>query len=230
MKLTRNITFLFLSLMMGCATILLEGCATTDMERMPIMVEPYYNSDPLDINVGKFSEKLMSDDPKDILGVAEDIKKEIGDTPLEALYVLAIRLFDLGEKSPAAYWFYNAQYRTKVLQALLKEQGLLDNVKMGDPLFEEMAALNAFTELVGEHINKDLAHDPKEWVDIISQVQKDVQNLDLRALMDDIPGMANKILDEHPEVIQKINEGLNLMQQVINERAQEFINASRRQR
>ena len=62
------------------------------------------------------------------------------------LYVAAIRLYDLGYRKEAVYWFYSAQYRGRQFGVLL------DQTKMGSigsPGFELLHAQNAFYQLVG---------------------------------------------------------------------------------
>ena len=45
-------------LLLAAAIVILHGCATAEASRMPVTVSPYYNRDPLTINVGEMSDKL----------------------------------------------------------------------------------------------------------------------------------------------------------------------------
>ena len=209
-------------------SLIAVACATADAARMPISVHPYYDSDPLTINVGELSEPLMSENPNDILKIAEVAKQGADNIPLEALYVMAIRLFDLGEKTSGAYWYYNAQFRTKVLNALLKNDPDILNQNLGSETFEKLAAYNAFTDLAGQYINPELANDPNSWSKILGEVSNDLKDLDIRAFVNDFPQMANKVLDEHPEIVQKVNEGLNVLKDVLTENMQEIVNQTKK--
>ena len=61
---------------LAVSSIIVVACATAEAARMPISVMPYYNSDPLTINVGKLSEQLMSDNPNDILKISDAAKTQ----------------------------------------------------------------------------------------------------------------------------------------------------------
>ena len=141
---------------------------------------------------------------------------------------MAIRLFDLGEKTSGAYWYYNAQFRTKVLNALLKNDPDILNQNLGSETYEKMAAYNAFTDLAGQYINPELANDPNSWSKILDEVSNDLKDLDIRAFVNDFPQMANKVLDEHPEIVQKVNEGLNVLRDVLTENMQEIVNQTKK--
>lgn len=84
------------------AVFCLVSC-NNESKRMPIYVEPWYNSEPLTIQVGKFSDVLKSEDVKKLQSTADVIRAEIDNTPIETLYVLAIRFYDLGQKDDAVY-------------------------------------------------------------------------------------------------------------------------------
>ena len=74
----------------------------------------------------------------------------LGPPTFPELYVAAIRLYDLGYRKEAIYWFYSAQYRGRQFGVLL------DQTKMGSigsPGFELLHAQNAFYQLVGPYIN-----------------------------------------------------------------------------
>ena len=220
MKAINNILSL---LLLVAAAIAIHGCSTAEASRMPIMVSPYYNSDPLTINVGELSDKLMSDSPTDLVKLANSINANDLNIPTEALYVLAIRLFDLNEKIPAAYWFYNAQFRTKVLNGLKAQNPEYFSNGIGDSAYDKLMAYNSFSELAGKYFNEDLAQNPDGWVDIIDLVQKDMTKLDIRGFVNDFPRLADKIVSDHPEVVQKVSEGLEVIKEVVQENMDEIV-------
>jgi hypothetical protein len=120
----------------------------TGRPAMPIYVTPYYDSDGLKISIGENSKKLAGADAKTILQVCADLKKEKDKLRVEVMYVAAIRLYDLGYKDEAVYWFYSAQYRARVFSSILDGVGFI-----GSEAFELKQAYNAFYQLAGEYIN-----------------------------------------------------------------------------
>lgn len=132
-----------------------EGDKKTDNARqpatMPISIRPFYDSDGPKVWVGKYSKELATADAKTILELSTKFENERDKLRAEEMYVLAVRLFDLGQKDDAVYWFYTAQYRGRLFR------GILDPDKgggIGSAEFELPAAFAAFDELAGEHINE----------------------------------------------------------------------------
>ena len=80
---------------------------------MLINVTPYYDSNGPKVSVGEHSKKLANADAKSISQLSADLKKEKDKLRAEVMYVTAIRLYDLGQKDEAVYWFYTAQYRAR---------------------------------------------------------------------------------------------------------------------
>ena len=223
----KTINNLLSLLLLAAAAIALHGCAAAEASRMPITVSPYYNSDPLTINVGEMSEQLRSENPTDLVRLANSIDANDLRIPTEALYVLAIRLHDLDERIPAAYWFYNAQFRTKVLNQLKAQDPDIFSNGTGDDALEKLSAYNAFSELAGRYFNQELADNPDGWIEIIDMVQRDMTNLDIRGFVNDFPRIADKIVGEHPEVVQKVSEGLNVLKEVLQENMDDIVRQSR---
>ena len=122
------------------AVFCLVSC-NNESQRMPIYVEPWYNSEPFTIQVGKFSDVLKSEDVKKLQSTADVIRAEIDNTPIETLYVLAIRFYDLGQKDDAVYWFYTAQFRRNLYARMIENVG-----GVGEPAFEcrqaQLASIN----------------------------------------------------------------------------------------
>ncbi len=118
--------------------------------RMPIYITPYYNSDPLKVDVGRYSQELVSATADSISELAATMKKEWATLPVETMYVLAIRLYDLGHKDDAVDWFYSAQFRARLLSALLPAGA---RGGFGDEGFERAQAHRSFQQLAGTYIN-----------------------------------------------------------------------------
>ena len=79
--------FAFLCLLTGVS------CTSKTASRMPIYVMPWYNSEGLVINVGKYSEALKQNTSAALLETARQMKEHLDQVPIEALYVLAVRLY-----------------------------------------------------------------------------------------------------------------------------------------
>jgi hypothetical protein len=154
----------FLLLALGMLTACSSG---NDRQRIGIYVEPLYNSSPLRINVGEYSKRLKSNSPKEMLKLAAEIKNRVDNVDGATLFVLAIRLYDAGEKDEAVYWFYNAQFRKNIFI-----QMATDIDPTGAP-----AALQSFKDLSGKWINGYAAGDPDKLVATLLQVVKDVKNM-----------------------------------------------------
>lgn len=118
--------------------------------RMPIYVTPYYNSDPLQVNVGRYSQELTSATAASAGELAAKLKQEWATLPVETMYVLAIRLYDLGLKDESVYWFYTAQFRARLLSALLPAD---TPARIGNEGFERVQAHRSFHQLAGTYIN-----------------------------------------------------------------------------
>ncbi len=117
---------------------------------MPISIPPFYDSDGPKVWVGRHSKELASADAKTILELASKFEKERDKLRAEEMYVLAVRLYDLGQKDEAVYWFYAAQYRGRLFRSILDQ----DRVGgIGSAEIELPAAFVAFNRLAGEHIN-----------------------------------------------------------------------------
>lgn len=146
------------------AVFCLVSC-NNESQRIPIYVEPWYNSEPFTIQVGKFSDVLKSEDVEKLQSTADVIRAEIDNTPIETLYVLAIRFYDLGQKDDAVYWFYTAQFRRNLYARMIENVG-----GVGEPAFECRQAQLAFNKLSGKWINGYAGGVPDKWLEILAQV------------------------------------------------------------
>jgi hypothetical protein len=90
-----------------------------------VHVTPYYDSKGPAVSVGRFSSGLASTKENDFLATIAEMKKNWDRLTFPELYVGAIRLYDLGYRKEAVYWFYSAQYRGRQFGVLL------DQTKMG---------------------------------------------------------------------------------------------------
>ena len=98
-----------------------------DRSAMPIYVTPFYDSKGLKVSVGDNSKKLASADARSILEVSKELNKDKDKLRAEVMYIAAVRLYDLGHKDEAVYWFYTAQY-ARVHVDPRQGQGWLDRL------------------------------------------------------------------------------------------------------
>jgi hypothetical protein len=129
------------------------------------------------------------------------------------LYVGAIRLYDLGYRKEAVYWFYSAQYRGRQFGVLL------DQAKMGSigsPGFELFHAQNAFYQLVGTYINGYAFEDTDGLVKIVEKVQKEGRHIpDLQAAY---PGVTFRSKSEWPSANAELADGMNQLISMLKEK------------
>jgi len=123
----------------------------SDVSHIDAYITPYYNSVGPVIKIGRFSSGLASTNESEFVATIGKMKKDWEQLSFQEVYVAAIRLYDLGYRKEAVYWFYTAQYRGRQFGVLL------DQAKMGgigDSGFELLQAQNAFYQLAGPYINK----------------------------------------------------------------------------
>lgn len=69
--------------------------------------------------------------------------RKIDHPPIEILYVLAIRFYDLGRKEDDIYWFYTAQFHRNIYAKMVENAA-----GIGNPAFEQLQAQSTFNEIV----------------------------------------------------------------------------------
>jgi hypothetical protein len=138
-----------------------------------IYVMPYYDAAttprgrPM-VAVGRaFDGLLASNNRRDILRVRNAIQAEPGHITPITLMVLAIRLYDIGERDEAVFWFYVAKDRFATMAAVLD----LD----APELAQHADAVLSFNTLAGPVINgyafcdptrqRELRRAALEWVE-----------------------------------------------------------------
>src|SRR6266487_5331506 len=167
-------------------------------------VMPYYDSKGPVISVGGFSSGLAAAKEDDFLTTIAQMKRAWDRLTFPELYVGAIRLYDLGYRKEAVYWFYSAQYRGRQFGVLV------DQTKMGtigSPGFELLHAQNAFYQLVGPYLNGYAFGDTEGLVKILEQVQKEGRRIpDLEAAY---PGVTFKSKSEWESANTNLANGMN---------------------
>ena len=138
-------------------------------ESINILVVPFYSSDGTQIHVGDYSDRLRTNDLNELAGLAQEMAQQRDKLTPEQMFVLAIRLYNLGEKDDSVYWFYEAQFRAKLLLKTVDSA----QVSRGDPTYELLTDYNSFTEAAGKFINGYAGCDVDNWVKIAKAVQDD---------------------------------------------------------
>jgi hypothetical protein len=158
-----------------------------DPGRINAYVTPYYDSSGPVIRIGKYSAGLASKNPGDFVATILRMKKQWRDLNFIELYVGAIRLYDLGYRKEATYWFYTAQYQGRLFGLLIDQKKM---GSIGNRGFELFHAQDAFFQLVGPDINGYAFGDIDWLVGIIRRVRND--NRTVPNLQTIYPGVAVK--------------------------------------
>jgi len=152
MMLRRFIRKLVLPFLVLClAATGLAAHAADAVKRIPIQVLPYYQAarhpdDPPLIAVATRYDKLLaSTRADDIRRARDEIMRDPGRITPMTMMVLAIRLYDVGMRDDAVFWFYAAKNRYYMLAQV---------ADMKSPKLAPVAtAMNAFVRLAGPAIN-----------------------------------------------------------------------------
>ena len=142
----------FLCLSALCVVAHAPGAHAVDpVKRIRIEVTPYYQAaripdDPPLIAVApKLDPLLVSARADDILRARDEIERDPGRITPMTLMVLAIRLYDVGLRDDAVFWFYAAKNRYYILSRVA-------NMKSPE-LASIGAAMDAFARVAGSVIN-----------------------------------------------------------------------------
>jgi len=197
-------------LVMGMLCVSPAASPADEPQRMPIYVTPYYDSKGPKIEVGPLSKELTDATAATIPALADKMKKEWPTLPVETMYVLAIRLFDLGHKDDAVYWFYSAQWRGFLYRDCIPH-GAPGGI--GNPAFEHVQASKAFHQLAGQHINPFAFGDLAKLQKTLETVQQ--ENAKLPKLAAAYPDQKFIPEDQWPTKNEKIAAGFREMLQFI---------------
>lgn len=180
MNLLTRLAFAVLGLLAFAAPALAD-----DPGRIDAYVSPYYNSRGPVVHVAPYSLGLASSNQQQFVATIARMQKNWRSLNFVELYVAAIRLYDLGYRNDATYWFYTAQYAGRLF-ALTADPKKLGG--MGSPGFELIQAQNAFFQLAGPDINGWAFGNVDGVIAVIRRVQKENQRVpNLHAIY---PGVA----------------------------------------
>ncbi len=146
------------------------GQTITDPSRIEVYVTPYYNSKGPSISVDPWSKGLAANSESEFVTTIAKMKQSWNTLRFPEMYVAAIRLYDLGFRNEATYWFYSAQYRGRLFGILVDQEKM---GSMGAPGFELVHAANAFQQLAGPYINGYAFGNVDRLMQIVERVQKE---------------------------------------------------------
>jgi hypothetical protein len=197
----------------ACLALLAAQQPDVNPLHIDVYVTPYYNSKGPEVSVGRFSSGLASAKESDFLATIAEMKKGWDRLTFPEVYVGAIRLYDLGYRKEAVYWFYSAQYRGRQF-GLLLDQSKMGSI--GDRGFELFHAQNAFYQLVGPYINGYAFGDMDELAKIVERVQKEGRRIpDLQATY---PGVTFKNKSEWESANTELADGMNQLISMLKEK------------
>lgn len=125
--------------------------AAEPVKQIGIYVEPYYRSaratgETPRVAVGaRFDTLLASSKREDILAVRDLVATDPKVVTPMTMMVLAVRLYDVGERDEAVFWFYAAKDRTLILTEVAAPNAA--------PIAQAVEAIRAFSALAGPAIN-----------------------------------------------------------------------------
>jgi hypothetical protein len=211
LEMKRNLPALLVVVFLGYAVVA-AGQSINDPARIEVYVTPYYNSKGPTIKVGPFSKGLGANTEPEFVATIARMKQSWDTLSFPETYVAAIRLYDLGFRKEAIYWFYSAQYRGRLLATLVDRDKM---GSIGDPGFELVQAANAFQQLVGPYVNGYAFGDIDQLVPIIEKVQVEGKKLpDMNKIY---PGVTFKNRSEWETDNKGLNEGLGKLVEAVRE-------------
>ena len=138
---------------------------------IPFYAEPYYNYKPLKIDIGEYSDKLMTNDTTQLLDLSRQIKSDINNITIETLYILSIRLYDLGKKDESFYWFQTAKTRARIFIEMLNPKKIGG---IGSEAFELKQLFVSINNNVGVYINGYGFNDVEKGLSTYETVKNEV--------------------------------------------------------
>jgi hypothetical protein len=184
-----------------------------DASHIDVDVMPYYNSKGPAVSVGRFSSGLASAKEDEFLATIIRMKKDWDRLTFPELYVAAIRLYDLGYRKEAVYWFYSAQYRGRQF-GILQDQGKMGSI--GSPGFELLQAQNAFFQLVGPYINGYAFGNMDGLVKVVERVQQ--ENRRIPDLQTTYPGVTFRSKSEWESANMDLADGMSKLISTLKEK------------
>jgi hypothetical protein len=195
-----------------------SGSAWKSGMPMPIYVTPFYDSKGPQIDAGPFSKKLAEANAQTIAAVGAEMKKQRDGLSIEAMYVAAIRHYDLGQKDEAVYWFYSAQFRARLFGSILADN---NSQAVGGSAFEATSAHNSFYQLAGEYINGYAFGDLEKLKATLQTVRSEGEET-MPRFAEIYPKVSFTPENSWPDKRKEIAAGLSQLADMLTQRADEI--------
>ncbi|MBC7446654.1 MAG: hypothetical protein H7330_01170 [Hymenobacteraceae bacterium] len=169
---SRSLLFFVLSIGYSLCFALNTAAQKTESS-IPITVTPFYDADGPLVNIGTFSQELQNATSRSIQPLTHKMEAQLDSLSAVAMFVLAIRLYDLGFRDDAVRWYYRASYRASFFKRIIDPERI---GSIGSPAFELKSAHYAFQQLSGGYFNGYAGCDKDKWLATIEQVQRENKN------------------------------------------------------
>ena len=148
-----------------------EGPA--DEFHIAVSIPPYYVHTEHRAEIGEYSEGLSAMDRNVLLKTVEKMDKDWRNLPASAMYVAALRLFEIGERDRALYWYQGARYRADLMLELLDSSSGMN--RMGSEAYTLSRAHTAFFTALRPHSGGHGLCDIRKYEEAIQRavLQKD---------------------------------------------------------
>lgn len=141
--------------MIWMLTAALLGTTAEEVRSVDVYVTPYYTSgqtasDRVVKVYARIDVLLKSDRREDVMKARDEVLADPGLVTPMTMMVLASRLYDVGERNEATFWFYVAKDRYLTLAGILTGY---DRGGMFSGAGQVASAMSAFVQLAGPTIN-----------------------------------------------------------------------------
>ncbi len=199
-------------------TISMNGQNNVTKNRIPLYVTPVYQFDPLDINVGDCSKMLTSLDINNYKETVGYFSTNIDLIPIEAIFVLSVRLYDIGKKDEAIYWFYTAQAKGKIFIKMLDPEKIGG---IGSRAFELRQMFISFNRLAGEYINGYAGGNLEVYLGVCERLLKEI--VDFKPVFSIYPNVSFLPDSNRPSILEKQIVGIQKLMAYIEGNKDEII-------
>jgi hypothetical protein len=165
-------------------------------------VPPYYTQSGHRAAVGAYSEGLSAADRNVVLQTVGDMEKDWENLPVTAMYVAALRLFEIEERDRALYWYEGAKYRAALFMKLL--DGTSEMNRMGSKAFMLSRAHTAFFVALRPYIGEYGLCDIDNYRQTAERAG--VGREDVPKLNTIYPGVVFLPQEKWPAAVKKVNE------------------------
>lgn len=196
-------------MILSATTLLLltVSCAPWNTEKadIEVNVEPFYRWQGPQVNVGDFSNQLQTKRAPELVQTARVMHSNIDRLTPEQLYVVAVRLYELGERDRSLYWFYQAQYRARFYDCSVNKTHN-DTRAISSKAAVLARAYRHFYVRVEPYFSGYASCDYNRWLSVIDQVKRDNRTPPaLNTIFPDIPFKTTQFEQCNAEITNNIS-------------------------